>query len=136
MVKMKNLYIIVLSLFFTACAVPVPTATAESSDFTLGKVQSQLSKGMSSAQVVDLLGSPNLVTSTSDGGEAWTYDKVSQESESSSVSGVGGGSSGNFFGLFAGGKSKSESSSKNLTLIIKIDSDGLVTDFKYQSIKY
>ena len=41
---------------------------------------------MSSSQVVSLLGSPNLVTSTKDGGEAWTYDKISQESESSSVS--------------------------------------------------
>ena len=43
---------------------------------------------MSSSQVVTLLGSPNLVTSTKDGGEAWTYDKISQESESSSVSGA------------------------------------------------
>ncbi|GIR18929.1 MAG: hypothetical protein CM15mP33_04510 [Candidatus Neomarinimicrobiota bacterium] len=72
------------------------TAPAESNDFTLGKVQSQLKEGMSSSQVVSLLGSPNLVTSTKDGGEAWTYDKISQESESSSVSGAGAGSSGNF----------------------------------------
>ena len=113
-----------------------PTASAESNDFTLGKVQSQLKKGMSSTQVVSLLGSPNLVTSTKDGGEAWTYDKISQESESSSVSGAGAGSSGNFFGIFGGGRSKSSNSSKNLTLIVKLNADGLVTDYKYQSIKY
>ena len=113
-----------------------PTAPAESNDFTLGKVQSQLSNGMSSSEVVSLLGSPNLVTSTKDGGEAWTYDKISQESESSSVSGAGAGSSGNFFGIFGGGRSKSSNSSKNLTLIVKLNAEGIVTDYKYQSIKY
>ena len=113
-----------------------PTAPAESNDFTLGKVQSQLSNGMSSSEVVSLLGSPNLVTSTKDGGEAWTYDKVSQESEASSVSGAAAGSSGRFLGFFGGGRSKSSNSSKNLTLIVKLNAEGIVTDFKYQSIKY
>jgi outer membrane protein assembly factor BamE (lipoprotein component of BamABCDE complex) len=91
---------------------------------------------MSSSEVVALLGSPNLVTSTQGGGEAWTYDKVSQESESSSVSGAGMGSSGNFFGIFGGGASKNSNSSKNLTLIVKFDANGIVSSYKYQSIKY
>ena len=125
-----------LSLFVFSCAMNAPTASAESNDFTLGKVQSQLSEGMSSSQVVNLLGSPNLVTSTQGGGEAWTYDKVSQESESSSMSGAGAGSSGNFFGIFGGGRSKNSTSSKNLTLIVKFNVDGVVSSYKYQSIKY
>ena len=79
---MKNLtFVLFLSFILTGCAMQAPTAPAESNDFTLGKVQSQLKEGMSSSQVVSLLGSPNLVTSTKDGGEAWTYDKISQESE-------------------------------------------------------
>ena len=66
---MKYLQLIIFSsLMFTACAVPAPTAVAQDNDFTLGKVQSQLKEGMSSSQVVSLLGSPNLVTSTKDGG--------------------------------------------------------------------
>ena len=134
---MKNLtFVLFLSFILTGCAMQAPTASAESNDFTLGKVQSQLKKGMSSSQVVSLLGSPNLVTSTKDGGEAWTYDKISQESESSSVSGAGAGSSGNFFGIFGGGRSRPSNSSKNLTLIVKLNAEGIVTDFKYQSIKY
>ena len=134
---MKYLQLIIFSsIMFIACAVPAPTAVAQDNDFTLGKVQSQLKEGLSSSQVVLLLGSPNLVTSTKDGGQAWTYDKISQESESSSVSGAGAGSSGNFFGIFGGGRSKSSKSTKNLTLVIKFDSDGLVTNYKYQSIKY
>ena len=134
---MKKLTMVLfLSFVLTGCAMQAPTAPAESNDFTLGKVQSQLREGMSSSQVVSLLGSPNLVTSTKDGGEAWTYDKISQESESSSISGAGAGSSGNFFGIFGGGRSKSSNSSKNLTLIVKLNADGILTDFKYQSIKY
>ena len=134
---MKYLQLIIFSsLMFTACAVPASTAVAQDNDFTLGKVQSQLKEGMSSSQVVSLLGSPNLVTSTKDGGEAWTFDKISQEAESSSISGAGAGSSGNFFGIFGGGRSKSSKSSKNLTLVVKFDADGAVTNFKYQSIKY
>ena len=73
---MKNFQLLALSsLFVFSCAMNAPTASAESNDFTLGKVQSQLSEGMSSSQVVELLGSPNLVTSTQGGGEAWTYLK-------------------------------------------------------------
>ena len=134
---MKNLtFVLFLSFILTGCAMQAPTAPAASNDFTLGKVQSQLSNGMSSSEVISLLGSPNLVTSTKDGGEAWTYDKISQESESSSISGAGAGSSGNFFGIFGGGRSKSSTSSKDLTLIVKLNAEGIVTDFKYQSIKY
>ncbi len=134
---MKNLtYILFLSFVLTGCAMQAPTASAQSNDFTLGKVQSQLKEGMSSTEVVSLLGSPNLVTSTKDGGEAWTYDKVSQVQESSNIAGAGAGSSGNFFGIFGGGRSKSENTSKNLTLVVKLNSDGIVTDFRYQSIKY
>ena len=109
---MKNLtFVLFLSFILTGCAMQAPTASAVSNDFTLGKVQSQLKKGMSSSQVVSLLGSP-------------------------SVSGAGAGSSGNFFGIFGGGRSKSSNSSKNLTLIVKLNADGVVTDYKYQSIKY
>ena len=98
---MKNLsFVLFLSFFLSSCAMQSPTASGENNDFTLGKVQSQLKEGMSSSQVVSLLGSPNLVTSTKDGGESWTYDKISQETDSSSVSGMGAGSSGNFFGIF------------------------------------
>ena len=62
---MKNLtYILFLSFVLTGCAMQAPTASAQSNDFTLGKVQSQLKEGMSSTEVVSLLGSPNLVTST------------------------------------------------------------------------
>ena len=53
---MKNLtYVLFLSFVLTGCAMQAPTASAQSNDFTLGKVQSQLKEGMSSTEVVSLL---------------------------------------------------------------------------------
>jgi len=131
---MKYIKVLILTMMLGACSVPM--ASAESNDFTLGKVQSELKVGMSSSDVVVLFGTPNLVTSRQEGGESWTYDKISWLTESSSVSGAGAGWTPKFFGLFGGNKSRNEKSSKNITLIIKLSGDGNVEDFKYQSIKY
>ena len=63
--------VLLLSFSIFSCSVP---ATATNNDLTLGKVQSQLEVGMSSASVVELLGSPNIVTNANNGYEVWTYD--------------------------------------------------------------
>ena len=122
---------LLLSFSIFSCSVP---ATATNNDFTLGKVQSQLEVGMSSASVVELLGSPNIVTNANNGYEVWTYDKVSSESQSGSAAGAGTIPSGRFLGIFSG--SRSSKSNKNLTLTIKFTSESLVDSFKYQSTKY
>ena len=127
---------LVLLFSFSIFSCTSPAATAVNNDFTLGKVQSQLTNGMNGSQVVALFGSPNLVTSTKQGGETWTYDKISREAEASEVAGLGAGGSGRFFGIFSGGRSKSSVSNKNLTLIVVFDEDGTVVDHKYQSVKY
>ena len=127
---------LVLLFSFSIFSCTSPAATAVNNDFTLGKVQSQLTNGMNSSQVVGLFGSPNLVTSRKEGGETWTYDKISREAEASQVSGLGAGASGRFFGIFGGGRSKSSVSNKNLTLIVVFDENGTVVDHKYQSVKY
>lgn len=54
---------------------------------TLGKVQSKIKVGMSSAEVVEVLGPPNIVTTDSERREVWIYDKVSTETVYSSSSG-------------------------------------------------
>ena len=132
---MKHMGLILL-FSFSIFSCTSPAATAVNNDFTLGKVQSQLTNGMNRSQVVALFGSPNLVTSTKQGGETWTYDKISREAEASQASGLGAGASGRFFGIFGGGRSKSSVSNKNLTLIVVFDENGTVVDHKYQSVKY
>ena len=89
---------LVLLFSFSIFSCTSPAATAVNNDFTLGKVQSQLTNGMNGSQVVALFGSPNLVTSRKEGGVTWTYDKISREAEASEVAGLGAGGSGRFFG--------------------------------------
>ena len=132
---MKKIIIISLtSIILFSCAANKPD---DSNNLTLGTVQSKISKGQSQSSVMDILGSPNIVTKDSQGREVWTYDSISSENDASS--------SFVFYILnpiswFTGGgtnsKSSSSSSSKSLTVLITFDDNKNVLDFTYQSLKY
>ena len=121
-----------ISLFrvfaFLFCCVVVTTSQAQSSgNLTFGVVQQVVVKGASKEKVIEALGSPNMITSTSDKGETWIYDKISttveNQSDASSAS-IGGGVIGGIAGIFGSmGKSeatnKATSSQKTMTVIIK-----------------
>lgn len=114
------------------CTLAVATVCAQqTNNMTFGLVQQVVVKGASKDKVVEALGSPNMITSTSDKSETWIYDKVSttveNQSDSSSAS-VGGGIVGGIAGIFgSAGKSeatnKATSSQKTMTLIIKFKGD-------------
>ena len=132
---MKKIIIISFtSIILFSCAANKPD---DSNNLTLGIVQSKISKGQSQSSVMDVLGSPNIVTKDSQGREVWTYDRISSENDASS--------SFVFYILnpiswFTGGgtnsKSSSSSSSKSLTVLITFDDNKNVLDFTYQSLKY
>ena len=113
---------------------------------TLGTVQSKIKKGMNQTEVLEVLGSPNIVTKNSQGNEVWTYDKIgSNQSSSSEVSATYGQrqlNQGFWAFLFggvtssAGASSDRNSESKSLTVIITFDGNSNVSDFTYQSLKY
>jgi outer membrane protein assembly factor BamE (lipoprotein component of BamABCDE complex) len=96
---------------------------------TVGKVQREVKVGMSSASVVEILGSPNVVTTDEKRREVWVYDKIASDRISSS--------SGN--SLFVWGSSSvgaSSSSQRTLTIIIKFDESSLVRDFAYHTSRF
>ena len=63
-------------LMLCGCAVPqLPSQQAE--QLTVAKAQREIKVGMTSAQVVEALGSPNMVTTDAQRRETWVYDKVS-----------------------------------------------------------
>ena len=113
---------------------------------TLGTVQSKIKKGMNQTEVLEVLGSPNIVTKNSQGNEVWTYDKVgSSQSSSNQASATYGQAQLNqgFWAFLFGGTTNSAQSSsdrntesKSLTVIINFDSNSTVSDFTYQSLKY
>lgn len=116
-----------------------PTAT-----FTLGLVQKELRVGMSQTEVAAALGSPNLVTRSHEGREAWVYDKVATEAQvkASSVSGGGGilGPVGPAVALgWTGGQHRSEratTTQRTLTVVIRFDAAGAIASFAFHASQF
>ena len=99
---------------------------------TVGKVQGEIKVGMPASQVVELLGSPNIVTTDEKRREVWVYDKVSTDRVDTTRSA--------FAGLIILGASGRDSSSsqrqRTLTIIIKYDEDKKIRDFAYNYTQF
>lgn len=115
---------------------------------TVAKVQREIRVGMTNAEVVEVLGSPNMVTTDEQRRENWVYDKISTDRAYSSSQGgvstliLGGGpvGAGILGGLGGGNYSSaagaSSSTQRTLTIIIKYDNAGRVRDFAYRSSSF
>ena len=115
---------------------------------TVGTVQKKIRKGMSGADVAEVVGSPNIVTTDGEGREVWVYDKISTDvTYSKDSGGVGmvllvGGLAGNTVagGLGHGGYSRSagaeSKTQRTLTVVIKFDEERKVRDFSYHSSRF
>ena len=76
---------LILSLTIAGCnSTPlavIPAREQSVHKVTLGDVQRSIKVGSSSASVIEILDSPNIVTTNDDGTESWVYDKISSETE-------------------------------------------------------
>jgi hypothetical protein len=111
---------------------------------TVGTVQQGLRAGQSSADVVELLGAPNIITTDEQRREVWVYDKLSSETvHSASNVGVSPlllGAQGSFAGGISGNGTHSAGattrSDRTLTIIVKFDEQKRVRDFAYRSSQF
>ncbi len=121
---------ICISIGLTGCG--GKQAEIKEDRLTVGRVQGEVKVGMSAAQVAELLGSPNIVTTDDKRREVWIYDKVSTDrvdTASSTYAGL----------IILGANSSNRSSSqrqRTLTIIIKYDEDKKVRDFAYNSTQF
>lgn len=127
-----------------ACYAPA-FAKEEPNSLTTGMVQMTLRVGETSqAQVLEAFGAPNITTVDGNGQEMWVYDRqatVSTDSSSGFSIGMLLGAGGD--GIAGGGglgfgkrKSRSESSSRTMTLILKFNSQKVLSDFKSRSSSF
>lgn len=143
--NMKLVYLTLpLAMFLTGC-MSAAQHRADVQDnsgdrLTVGKVQKEIRVGMSGADVVQVLGSPNIVSTDDQRREVWVYDKISTDTAYSTSS---GGVNALVFGshggaLFGGGSNTgaASKSQKTLTIIIKFDKKGLVRDFAYNTSRF
>jgi len=138
---MKRIFFLILTAAFIAgCASAArhsELAQDNTSDrLTVGKVQKEVRIGMTSAQVAEILGAPNIVTTDEERREVWIYDKIATNvSYSRSESGAGIGLL--IFGVGGSGSSGAQSTSqRTLTVVIKFDADKKVRDFAYHSSSF
>lgn len=120
----------------------------ETDKLTIGKVQREIRVGMSNAEVVEVLGSPNMVTTDEKRRESWVYDRINTEQAYSTSSGgvmaliLGGfiGGSGGAGGGANPGVSRSagaaSTTQRTITVIIKFDEQSRVRDFAYRQSSF
>ena len=96
---------------------------------TVGKVQKEIKIGMSSASVIEILGSPNVVTTDEERREVWVYDKIATDVVySKSDAGI------KF--LTIGSSGAVSRNQRTLTIVIKFDEEQKVRDFAYHSSSF
>ena len=122
-------------LLITGCGATSHRAAVQddSTDrMTVGKVQREIRVGISGAEVAQVLGSPNIVSTDEQRREVWIYDKIATDrAESTSVGGV------NLLILGTSGSAGASSTSqRTLTVIIKFDNSGKARDFAYHATRF
>jgi outer membrane protein assembly factor BamE (lipoprotein component of BamABCDE complex) len=107
---------------------------------TVGTVQREIRVGMSGAEVIKVLGTPNIVSTDEERREVWVYDRVStttvySESRAGVLALILGGSGGALGGV--GGDAGARSTTqRTLTIIVKFDKDARVRDFAYHATQF
>jgi outer membrane protein assembly factor BamE (lipoprotein component of BamABCDE complex) len=123
---MIRLLILLSVLTVSGCMSDPQPLSDRNSQLTQGNVQMNVVVGKTTKiQILETFGAPNITTRESSRTEVWTYQRAGQASQASSVSG-------GWTVIFAGSnysKSGFESSSRMITLIIKFNSQDIVSDF-------
>lgn len=117
---------------------------AHENRLTVGTVQREVRVGMSSAEVAQVMGSPNIVSTDEQRRQVWIYDKIATDRAYSTSSGgvnsliLGAATSalGGLGGGFHASSGASSTSQRTLTVIIKFDQAGKVRDFAYHSSRF
>jgi hypothetical protein len=111
---------------------------------TVGVVQKEIHLGMSGAEVLSVIGSPNIVSTDTERNEVWVYDKLATDVVySDSTAGVLGLIFGPIGGAAAGVSGTGSSSSgarstsqRTLTVVINFDTSDRVSDFAYHTSRF
>ncbi|MBK1972485.1 outer membrane protein assembly factor BamE [Campylobacter sp. TTU-622] len=127
----KIIMSIVLGLFFCACSKNLYNQEADEK-IVVSKAQKDIKIGMSSSEVIEILGSPNIISTDNERREVWVYDKISsQRAYQNSAGGI------SIIIAGAGGNSGSSvSSQRTLTIIIKFDNKQKVRDVAYHTSSF
>ncbi|MDR1975777.1 MAG: outer membrane protein assembly factor BamE [Campylobacteraceae bacterium] len=118
--------LLVLVFAFSGCTSLYNPQADES--LTVAKAQREIKVGMSSAEVIEVMGSPNIISTDNERREVWVYDKISTQQASTDSYGT--------LILFGGSSKSSAKSQRTLTVIIKFDNNQKVRDVAYHTSSF
>ena len=122
--------VMIFSILLLGCAsYPPQNEPVQKSNLTSGTVKKEIKKGKTTqAEVMNLFGSPNLMTMDSDGNEVWNYNKMSYTTST--------GSDGVSIFFWGGSRSMRSSTTQSFDLIIVFDKNNVVRDYRVISAAY
>lgn len=136
---MHRISALTITVLLAGCA--AAPADVGGRNLTVGTVQKEIRVGMSGAEVAEVLGSPNIVSTDENRNEVWIYDRISSQTVQTDMRGsvavlrflsdVGP------IGASANTETRSSTTSqRTLTVIIKFDENDKVRDFAYHTSRF
>lgn len=123
-------------LVLPSCATLTPQSVNGEEELTVGTAQREIRIGMSGADVISVLGSPNLVSTDAERREVWAYDRISTQIVQTDLrAGVWLLGSSTLSGANGGVKTDT-TSQRTLTIIVRFDAESRVRDFAYHSSRF
>lgn len=111
----------IVSILFFGCA-SSGVKEMSNTNLTSGKVKMEIKKGVTTqAEILQIFGSPNIVTKNRSNDEVWNYNRMSYESAY--------GSDGGGFIFWGGSRAVSSATTKSFDLIIIFDDKDVVKDY-------
>ena len=126
--RKQVLFLLLVCLVFICTGCQEKTRT-QGTNLTAGMAKTKIVNGVTTqSELLEVFGSPNIITKNKSGNELWTYDKVAMEK--SYEEGywnviVGGGSGG-----------KQSTSMKTFTLMIEFDDNSIVKSNSYRASQF
>lgn len=132
---------VLTTFFFSGCVTTQSYYNPQADEkLTVAKAQGEIKIGMSSADVLGIMGSPNIISTDDLRREVWVYDKFStQVAYSKSSAGIVGLIIGPAAGALGGISDESGSlykTQRTLTVVIKFDENKKVRDIAYHASSF
>jgi hypothetical protein len=131
MIKLaKSLFLLILIILLGRCSTISQEDEAGRSNLTAGMVKTKIIKGETTqAEILQLFGSPNIITKNRSNDEVWNYNRMTFRT-------ISGEDSGALLIFWSGSRAVSTASTKSFDLIIIFDENDTVKDFSYISASF
>lgn len=125
-IKSTSTLLIIFFILIASCAPYPEVEPAQKSNLTTGVVKQEIVKGVTTqAEILEIFGSPNLVTKNRADNEVWNYNKMAVTSVTGSASDI-----------WLGSRALSTITTSSFDLILIFDDNDTVIDYSIISAAY